>query len=399
MKPSRWLFGFPDVNICTIKPNIKVSIVHDTIAPYRHLLFEKLSKNVDLIVYYCSLRHSHRKWDLWPRNYEYKYKLLPRIAVKTPVGELSLNPTIIKEVVKNRPHVIIISGYVDPTMWIAFIIAKLLKIPIIYWTEGVKEPSGILGIVTRPLRKLFVIKSTSIVVPGNLSRKYVISLGATKEKIFIAPNAIDNELFINISLKYKSHSEELKNELGLKDKIIILYVGRLIEEKGTGFLLEAYRKMRSEANNIALVIVGHDKLYKNLKNLCRIKNIRDVIFTGAITDYKQLIKYYSIADIFVLPTLGDVWGFVINEAMACGLPVVATRISQAAQEMIYSGENGYIVKEKDSEELYHALKNLICNPKLRKEMGEKSIEIVKHDFNVSHMVKGFMSAIKCVLRA
>ena len=354
-----------------MKMRIRVALVHNIIAPYRHPFFETLAKIVDLTVYYCSMQHHFRKWDLWPRDYDYKFKLLPRIAIKTPVREFSLNPTIINEIIKSKPHIIIMGGYLDLTMWLVFAIAKLLRIPIIYWTEGVKEPKSILGMMTRPLRMLFVKKTNAIVVPGRVSRSYVISLGASAEKVFIAPNAIDNELFIELSRNYQLDKEKLKDKLGLKNNVVILYVGRLVMEKGVTFLLEAYRKLKSEINDIALVIIGYGKLYKKLLKLCQEKKVNDVTFTGAIVNYKQLIKYYSMADIFVLPTLEDVWGFAVNEAMVCGLPVISTRASQAAMEMISHGENGYVVKEADSEELYRALRKLVCDSRLRKKMGEK----------------------------
>lgn len=86
--------------------------MHNTIAPYRHPLFEKLSQNLDLIVYYCSVKHGLRHWALWPRNYNYKYKIPPRISV----GEFCINPSIIKELAVNRPQVLVLGGYVDPTM-------------------------------------------------------------------------------------------------------------------------------------------------------------------------------------------------------------------------------------------------------------------------------------------
>jgi glycosyltransferase involved in cell wall biosynthesis len=92
--------------------------------------------------------------------------------------------------------------------------------------------------------------------------------------------------------------------------------------------------------------------------------------------------------------LEDIWGFVINEAMACGLPVISTHASQAATEMIRLGENGYIIKPADSNELYDALKNLIIDPELRRRMGEKSREIVMQEFDLSAMVQGFLSAIE-----
>ena len=68
---------------------VKVALVHNTIAPYRHPLFEALAKIVDLTVYYCSVWAHFRRWDLWPRNYTYRFRLLPRIPIKTPVDEFS----------------------------------------------------------------------------------------------------------------------------------------------------------------------------------------------------------------------------------------------------------------------------------------------------------------------
>jgi glycosyltransferase involved in cell wall biosynthesis len=375
--------------------NVKVILIHNTIAPYRHPLFEGLSKSVDLMVYYCSVKYSSREWDLWPRKYDYKYKVLPRIFIKTPIGEFSLNPSILKEIIKIKPNVIIIGGYTDPTTWLAFAIAKLLKIPIVYWTEGIKEPRSNLGMITRPLRMFFVKKSNAIIVPGKLSKRYVINLGADVEKVFIAPNAIDNDLFIKPSQQYLSSKNELKRQFGLGGKVVILYTGRLTNKKGIDFLLEAYKKLKNEICNITLLLVGYGELYERLKK----EESNDIMITGAVVNFKQLIEYYSVADIFVFPTLEDLWGFVINEAMACGLPVISTYASQAATEMIRHGENGYIVKPADANQLYEVLKFLVNSQELRIKLGEKAKETVVPEFSVSAMVEGFLSAIKYCIKA
>jgi len=373
---------------------LKLAIVHNTIAPYRHPLFESLSQDLDLVVYYCSVKHSSRKWDLWPRNYDYKYKILPRIPFKTPLGSNSLNLSIITELVLNKPHVLILSTYTDPTTWLAYFVAKLLKIPLIYWTEGIKEPQSILGKISRPLRALFVKKSGSIIVPGRLSKNYVISLGADPEKVFIAPNAIDNKLFVETSGKYVAHTDQLKAQLGFKDKVLILYVGQLIERKGVKYLLNAYAKIKKEYTNVALLILGSGPSESNLRKLAISIELRDFRIFPSGSSLKKLIMLYSVSDIFVLPTIEDIWGFVINEAMICGLPVVSTRSSQAALEMVHSGENGYVIEAGDSEELYVALKNLIRNPTERQHMGIRSKEVAMSRFDVLHMVEGFISAIK-----
>jgi glycosyltransferase involved in cell wall biosynthesis len=378
--------------------NVKVILIHNTIAPYRHPLFEELSKKVNLMVYYCSKKENLRKWDLWPRKYDYKYEVPPRVFIKTSFGELSLNPSILKEVIRNKPNVIIISGYTDLTTWVAFAVAKLLKIPIIHWTEGVKEPRSILGIITKPLRMLFVKKSNAIIVPGKLSKNYVISLGADAEKVFIARNVIDNKLFLDLSHKYRSCKDELKSRLGFKGKVVVLYVGQLIKRKGVEHLIHAYGKLKQEYDNLALIILGGGPLEYYLKNLSSSLNLKDIKFVPSGMKLEELIKFYCSADIFVLPTLEDVWGFVINEAMACRLPIISTYASQAAIEMVRPWENGYIVKEADSNQLYDVLKNLIIDPGLRRRMGEKSREIVECEFDVLRMVEGFLSAIKYCIK-
>ncbi|MEM3709050.1 MAG: glycosyltransferase family 4 protein [Nitrososphaerales archaeon] len=372
--------------------------MHNTIAPYRHPLFEELSKTVDLLVYQCSVKEATRKWDLWPRNYNYRFKVLPRIPVKTSVGDSNLNPTIMKEIVKNRPHVVIISGYTDPTTWLAFVTCKILKIPIIYWTEGIREPRSIMGILSRPIRRLFTTKSNAVIVPGRLSKEYIIRLGATKEKIFIAPNTIDNKLFVETAKKYSEFKNQLKTSIGFNNKIVIFSVGQLIERKGFRYLLEAYSWVEKEHNNVALLICGSGPIKNSLIELADRLKIQNLKIIESGMSLEKLIKLYSIADIFVLPTLEDVWGFVINEAIACGLPVISTSASQAAIEMIDNGKNGYIVKERDSRQLYNALKKLIVAPDMRILMGFKSRETVVNDFDVSKTVSGFMSAIEYCLK-
>ena len=373
---------------------LKVAVIHNTIAPYRHPLFEGLSKSTDLIVYYCSVKHSSCEWDLWPRKYNYKYKVLPGISIKILTEELRFNPSMLKEILKSRPNIIIIGGYTSPTAWFTFAIAKLLKIHVIYWTEGIKEPQSVLGILTRPLRILFVKETDAIVVPGRLSRSYVISFGIDAEKIFIAPNAIDNDLFIELSRKYQSSKENLKSQIGLNGKVVILCVAQLIRRKGIEYLLHAYGKLEQEYNDIALVLIGSGPLELYIKDLATSLHLKFFKIIHSGLSLKELIRFYSIADIFVLPTLEDVWGFVVNEAMACGLPVVSTQASQAAIELIHSGENGYIIKAASSDQLYDVLKSLIQNSTLRKEMGEKSRRIAVREVSVLTMVKGFLSAIE-----
>jgi glycosyltransferase involved in cell wall biosynthesis len=370
----------------------RIAIIHNAIAPYRHPLFEELSKTVDLMVYFCSKWVHPCKWDLWPKGYIYPHKFLPNIPIRTPIESFNFNPTILVELVKRKPNILIINGYTDPTAWLAFVLAYLLRIPVIQWTEGVREPKSITGFTTRPLRLFFAKKPDAIIVPGKISRNYLISLGAKEEKVFIAPNAIDNELFAHLLNMSKSKRKELKSQKDLEGKIVILYVGQLVSRKGIEYLIKAYSKIEKEYANVALLVLGKGPLEYNLKRLASSLGIQHVKVISPGLQLNDLVGLYNLGDIFVLPTLEDVWGFVINEAMACGLPVVATRAAQASLEMISPGESGFIVKEADAEELYKAIKKLVIDCEMRAKMARKSKEIVQTNFSVGCMAKGFLRA-------
>lgn len=168
----------------------------------------------------------------------------------------------------------------------------------------------------------------------------------------------------------------------------------MIKRKGVKYLLYAYGKLQQEQDNIALLVVGSGPLESQLKELAISLKIKNVKFVNSGLSLEWLVKFFSAADVFVLPTREDIWGFVINEAMACGLPVIATRTSQAANEMVRQEENGYVIKEADVEGLYKALQKVIRDVELRERMAKRSREIVENEFNPTHMVDGFLLAIE-----
>ena len=99
---------------------------------------------------------------------------------------------------------------------------------------------------------------------------------------------------------------------------------------------------------------------------------------------EELKEYYRVADVFVLPTREDIWGLVINEAMANGLPVITTDKCIAGLELVNNGENGYIVPVEDVSALEKAIKEVFENN--FKNMGEKSLEII-NNYTIEQMVK------------
>jgi len=182
-------------------------------------------------------------------------------------------------------------------------------------------------------------------------------------KAYRIPHCINLKLF---------KSEETKNK-----KTKILYVGRLAEEKGIKELLEIFSKF--DPNKVEFVIVGKGHLDEYIKSK---QEELPLTYLGYISDKKKLADIYAESNIFVLNSYRiDKWeeffGIVLLEAMASGLPIVATDCV-GPKELIINGKNGFLVKQKNNEEFYKALKKLVDNPKLREKMGKYGKEFVKN---------------------
>ena len=373
----------------------KVALIHNIISPYRIPLFEGLSNHpsIDLSVYFCAKTHKERKWDILGSD-RYNYEILSGVTLDFAGIIYHINPSIISRLIGKKYDIVIIGGSTDFTTQAAFITSKLLKTPTILWSEGIESAQSFVGKVISPLTKYIVRNVDAVIVPGTMSRGFHIKIGTSPEKIFIAPNIVDNKMFILKSSKFKKEKERFKQELNIQNEKIILFVGRLVKGKGVEYLIKAYKKLKDEYDDICVVIIGDGVLKNKLEEICIKEHIKDVRFTGWLEEQK--IIYYSISDLFVLPTLVDVWGLVINEAMCCGLPVISTKAAGCAVDMIIPGENGFIVDTANVDQLYLAMKEIILNEELARKMGGRSLEIIESRYSLDKIVNGFVSAIKYV---
>jgi glycosyltransferase involved in cell wall biosynthesis len=373
---------------------IKVVLIHNIVSPYRIPVFEGLSKHplIDLTVFYCAKTHKIRQWEVSDSD-KYRYRFLSGLTIEFREIIYHINFEIIPILLKKEFDIIIIGGCSDFTTQAAFILSKAVNKPVVLWSEGIDKPQGRLGRIMSPVINYFIKHSDAIIVPGTRSENYHITAGAAKNKIFIAPNIVDNEFFITHSARFRQDREHIKKEMNIPGKKIIIYMGRLTKKKGVDHLIHAFHAISSRIPEVFLIIVGDGPLCTELQDMCKDLHLYHVLFTGWI-DGIEKVKYYSIADVFTLPTLSDLCPLVINEAMCCRLPVVTTTAAGCAVNMVFDGENGFIVKPEESKGLGEAIIKIIQDPKLCDGMGERSLTIIREKFNQETCVEGFVSAIK-----
>ena len=194
-----------------------------------------------------------------------------------------------------------------------------------------------------------------------------------QDKITIIPNGINLKPFNNLPAK-----AECCNKLGLPlNANVILFVGYLANYKGPDILLRAMPMILKDKSRVQLVFVGEGPFKSNLESFAEALNISsNVTFAGLIDDDLKKAFYYKSADVFVLPSLSESFGNVILEAMACGVPVVASKVG-GIPDIVKHGKNGLLVPPKDPEALADAIIYLLENEDIREKMGKKGQEMVK----------------------
>ncbi|MCL4460030.1 MAG: glycosyltransferase family 4 protein [Chloroflexi bacterium] len=376
--------------------NLKVILIHNIISPHVVPQFQKLAQRpgLELKVYFLSETEENRRWRIKPA-YGFAYQVLPKITLTLRHQDLfsyHINPTVILHLLRDAPDVVVSAGWDSLAAQSSFLFCKVRHLPFVLWSGStINEPSWRRD-VSLPLVKFIVRHSDAYIAYGTRAKEYLIHLGAPAERIFISINTVDTEYFQSNSMMSEVEKAALTERLGIQTTKTILYVGQLIERKGVTHLLRAYALLKREYSDVSLLIVGYGYQEGELKDICEREQIEDVVFLGHI-DVSEVPRFYGLADLFVLPSSEEVWGLVINEALACGLPVITTNKVGASVDLVKEGKNGYIVEAGNVVQLYQSMKRVITDTALAKAMGVVSRQL-SEKFTIDSTVDGLISAIR-----
>lgn len=241
------------------------------------------------------------------------------------------------------------------------------------WFAGKKIVNVILGAYFSWLYK----KADSLVYPSEFARS-IFEKHNSKIPNVVISNGIDTSLFKKVD------TDELFNKWNLsKTKKNILFVGRLHPEKNIEILIKSVPHILKKDKNIQVFIVGPGHQKEELKALASSLGVSSSItFFGKVTDH-ELIMAYNACDIFVLPSIAELEGMVVLEAMSCGKPIVISDSKESASRF-FVNENGFLFKTHDEIDLSQKILSLLEDDSLRLKMGQKSLELSKkYDINES----------------
>lgn len=346
-------------------------------SPYRVSFFTKLGKICDLTVMFEESVEEQRHRDIRWFNQNYENFKPVFLSKKTVLGK-KYCPDAIKWIKKDF-DIILMGMYSTLTAQLSILYMNFHHIPFIIETDGGYCKSG--QGFTEYWKKKLISSASMWFSPSKISDDYLAFYGANKRNIIRYPFSSLSESDILERCVDDTEKKQLKKELGIEDKFVVMTVGQFIHRKANDVLIRAASKMKNDAE---ILIVGGKptQKYLDLVDELNLKNIRFIDFKPK----EVLANYYKISDVFVLPTREDIWGLVINEAMAYGLPVISSEKCVAALELVEDDKNGYIIPVEDDKALAEKIDILIENGQKRKIMGQNSLSKIRK-YTIESMVK------------
>jgi glycosyltransferase involved in cell wall biosynthesis len=274
------------------------------------------------------------------------------------------------------PSAIICGGYNYAASWQALRWARRHKIRFVLWSESNQQDARGRYKPIELLKEQFLRGCDGFVVPGKSASAYLRSFAVEPKRISTAPNAVDNDYFAAQAAKVKSQSNAFRAKLRLPPRYI-LFVGRLVREKGVLDLLEAYAKLESGLRSrVGLVFAGDGDAREDLAARAIAINAGEICFTG-FSQREELAGLYALADALVLPTYSDTWGLVVNEAMACSLPVIVSDVAGCVPDLVEDGWNGFVVPSRNVERLTVTIDSILRQPELSRQMRRNSFDRIR----------------------
>ncbi len=269
--------------------------------------------------------------------------------------------------------------------------ARRHRRPFVLWASVWSQPRSLAHAAALPVTRHIYRNADAVVAYGEHVRRFVASLRGRDRDVFVAPQAVEPELFSRAV--EAAEIEGFRARHGLGDEPLVLYAGRLVTEKGIAVLLDAWPQVRGEAT---LVLVGDGPL------AARAGHSRRVRLLGALPR-QELPVAYAAAELAVVPSIPtarfrEPWGLVCNEAMHQARPVVASSsVGAVAGGLLRDRLTGLVVPPDDAPALARAIDRLLADDELRSRLGSAARDAVA-GYTYEAMVEAFDRALEAAVR-
>jgi glycosyltransferase involved in cell wall biosynthesis len=314
-----------------------------------------------------------------------------------------LAPTLAKTILNSDSTVYNIHGFLSNiSIEATNVIRSFKKRPIVLTAhdvtiaENLKKYYPLWKLYIHSLGKFLCRSVDTIIVQNPLDASFIKSLGVSSCKMHIIPNGIDTHVFSRSNVS-EHEQESFKERFKIKDKFVLLFVGRIEKRKRIDLLLYALKLIIRDIDEVMLLIVGPDQGEKNelLKLAKQLGLERNVVFTGPL-DARELLAAYAVADVFISLSAQEAFGLSIIEAMSMEVPVITHRW-KGISYIIEDGVNGFSVNPFDVKALAEKTVFLLKNDEYRRSLGEKGRFYVVKNFSIRRMISEILNVYRSLI--
>jgi glycosyltransferase involved in cell wall biosynthesis len=293
-------------------------------------------------------------------------------------GRIPKLTRLLQLIVRRDVELVHLAGWGHPLLLAALVVAWLRRIPVTMESDT-PLPVG-LPFWKRAVKRLLyplLFKLPSQFLPGGSRQAaYLHHYGVVGERISVAQMTVD----VAVIMRHKdgidsAQRAKIRRDLGLLgDATVFLYVGRLEPHKGLQELIEAFGRLPQDVRSPAILLLVGDGIMSDILGKAVTANPR-IRWPGRLSG-TALLDAYAAADVFVLASRFEPWGLVVNEAMAAGLPVIATDRVGCVDDLVLPGETGLVVPAESPDALAAAMESLLLDRPLRDRMARKARNLI-----------------------
>ena len=361
--------------------------------------------DIDLTVYFSSnfsVREYVDKgfgvpveWDV-PLLDGYRYEFLPRVFGGRGEDAAQVSGGIFRRLRDGRFDAVWVHGYSTVDALHAILAARVLGIPVL-----LRSDSNLYDRSRSPLKlglKRFFFSwlrsaASGVLACGKANRDYWEHYLGADFPIFDMPYAVDNRFFRELAQEASRSREELRRELGLQlGRPVVLFASKLQKRKRCLDLVEAFLQLASDMpldRKPCLLIVGDGEERAEIEHKTTWNP--DIQMLG-FRNQRELPRYFDLCDVFVLPSVYEPWGLVVNEAMNAGRAVIVSDEVGCQPDLVADGINGCVFKARDAGALAYALRRVLASPENLARMGQESLRIVD-DYSFEQDLAGLRQAL------
>lgn len=377
----------------------KVLFITNIPNPYRIPLFNEMSRQflesgIHLKIIFGAEGYKRRYFKIDPAEIKYDFEILKdeahtfsEDAEKSYFLYKGLGSLMNRE----KPDAVIVAGFSSATMKVFF--RKILKgTPFIIFS-GTIEKGGRSGSLIRKLQRRFLCSSASAFVAyGSLAKEYLIKSGAKESKVFIGRNTVDTRFFAEQTAK-------LRAEYGKGDGLVhFTYLGYLVPRKNVKLLLESVKIVAEKRKDFRLDIIGDGVSLDDLKKYVSENKLESVVEFHGFRQKHEIPAFFARSSGLLFQTDFDIWGLVLNEAMAAGVPCLSSPNAGATNDLIQEGITGFEVDFTNRELVATRMNWLIDHRDEAQKMGERARDFILNHVTLEKAANGFRDAALSVLK-